>query len=162
MTDKVISPVPQVSTRRLCGVEEASRMARIYVTKPPNQFLGASLSSLSLEEAVITFTTTDKLLNPFGSLHASAMYAALELAVVAAAQPHVYVDEAAPTVQSSVSIVNNVAGAGNEIIVKSSMIRRNASMAFFESHLYDAKSMTPLATGKAIKAIRKINGPLKL
>lgn len=137
-------------------VEEANALAEFYLQVPIHRFLNARLKSLGQDCSEIIITTSPDLLTPTGTLHAGAIYAALELANVLAIVPHLHQSEYAATIDHSVSLMGTIAGNGKEVLVKSRMMKRGGTVGFFESEAYDAKNMALLAKGKTTKAIRKL------
>lgn len=137
------------------------KLAEGYLEVPIHRFLGARIDSLSREECTISFDTCEQLSTPANTLHAGAIYAALELANVFAILPHLKQNETAMSIQHSVSLIGTVVGPNKRVIVRSRMLKRGASIAFFESEAYDASDMSILAKGKTTKAVKKVQ-PKKL
>lgn len=138
------------------SIEESKKLVERYLQVPIHRFLGASLVSLSLEACEISFNTTEQLLTPADTLHAGAIYTALELANVIAVLPHLRPTETAMSIDHSVSLIGTVAGKGKQVIIRSRLLKRGGTVAFFESEAYDASDMSLLAKGKTTKAIRKL------
>lgn len=131
-------------------------LAERYLQVPIHRFLGARIDSLSREGCAISFETAEQLLTPANTLHAGAIYTALELANVFAILPHLNENETAMSIQHSVSLIGTVAGSNKRVIVRSRMLKRGASIAFFESETFDAENMSILAKGKTTKAVKKL------
>lgn len=138
-------------------IEEARKLAKGYLDVPIHRFLGARLDSLTLEECTISFDTSERLLTPAKTLHAVAIYTALELANVFAILPHLRANETAMSIQHSVSLIGTVAGINKRVIVRSKMLKRGGALAFFEAEAYDASNMSILAKGQTTKAVRKLS-----
>lgn len=143
-------------SRPLNSVEHAIKLGTGYLEVPFHRFLGARLEALSRDECTISFDTTEQLLTPMGTLHAAAIYTALELANVMAILPNITAEETAMSIQHTVSLIGSVAGLNQRVIVRSRMLKRGSSIAFFESEAYNAKDMSILAKGNTTKAIKKI------
>lgn len=112
------------------------------------------------KSSIVAFTTSKQHLTPYGGLNGGIVYVAFELAHLVACIPQCNpVTERPSTISHHVQMIGNVHGEGHKVYVRSTMIKRGKSVAFFEGKAWtedaDGKE-TVLAKCTTVKAIIQI------
>lgn len=129
----------------------ADRAATI-MTVPLHAVLRPKLVNIDRQGAQLTFETLSEHLSPTGGLHAGSIYLGLELANVLASLPHLTSAETSVTISTNYTLIGTVVGTGRTVKLRSRLIRRGKSLAFFEGEATDSDG-TVLAKSRTVKAI---------